>query len=214
MTYAATQQAFIDKTVATMKAEILAMFDEGVFQPGDVKSFADLHTYTDANCLGGMCDDSEGETLKGLDLIASIFPDPAGSADHGTINSQAGMDACNHMQDLVDAWIRTSPVWEGFGDGESGVQVINPTCSSCGRFAVDPSTYGFKPTSTGGNCEAWELILPDGSQCLITDEQGCSRDLEPGEKFILGIYSGENGDELAMYEGVTGLINPLRRIGS
>ncbi len=42
--------------VALAKREVLDMIDEGVV-PADVADFSELHDYTDANCLGGLCDE-------------------------------------------------------------------------------------------------------------------------------------------------------------
>lgn len=102
-TYTAVQQAFIDKTIARMKSEILEDVRSGLI-PAGVKSFGELHDHVDANEYGGLCEDSTETELNGLDLINKLFPDAEGT-NNGTYNSEAGMDACNHMQNVVHEWI-------------------------------------------------------------------------------------------------------------
>ena len=53
-----------------------------------------------------------------------------------------------------------------------GRLVANPFLSACGRYAVDPSSYGFQRVSTGGGCSAMVLTLPDGGSFWLTDETG------------------------------------------
>lgn len=104
------QTKYIADTLARMKREILRDIALGIV-PEAPESFGTLHDHVDANCYGGMCDDSdseatEGRVLRGLDLIAFLFPDPEGSENFGTLNSQAGMDVCAELQAACDEWIR------------------------------------------------------------------------------------------------------------
>jgi len=98
------QLAYIAATVARMKAEIIRDIKAGI-HPATIRDFGDLHTHCDANEYGGLCEDSVDGELKGLDLLAHTFPDPEGSQDFGTINSEAGMDVANEMQEAVHQWL-------------------------------------------------------------------------------------------------------------
>jgi len=98
------QQAYIVATVARMKAEILENMKSGRL-PVTVSGFGALHDHVDANEYGGLCEDSDSTGRKGLDLMRSLFPDPKGAPEHDTINSQAGMDVAEEMQESVDAWL-------------------------------------------------------------------------------------------------------------
>lgn len=198
------QQAFYDATLARMKAEISKDVATGRV-PQDVASFGDLNDHVDANEYGGACEDSDSTGPKGLDRMAELFPDPAGAPDYGTMNSQAGMDVNNELQDAADAWIKSGalralPVhFEGFE--HEGTQITNPTASACGgRFQESPATYGFEECSTGGGFTGWAKELPDGTRVLLTDIEGFSHELgEPGELYLLGT-SDEDGTDTGLWE--------------
>lgn len=98
------QAAHVAAVIVRAKREILQDVIAGRV-PADVAGFGDLHNHVDANEYGGMCEDSTRTELRGLDLMAALFPDPSGSPDYGTINSQAGMDVCAEIQDALHAWI-------------------------------------------------------------------------------------------------------------
>lgn len=208
MSRTAAQQAFFDATLARMKAEISKDVATGRV-PQSVASFGDLHDHVDANEYGGLCEDSDSTGPKGLDRLAQLFPDPEGAPDHGTTNSQAGMDVANELQGLVDAWIqggalRALPIhFEGFE--HEGTQITNPTVSDCSRFPVSPETYGFEEYSTGGGFTAWAKTLPDGTVILLTDIEGESHELgEPGALFMLGT-SDEDGTDTGLWEMTIGV---------
>lgn len=74
MNFTPEQQAYIDDTTARMKAEIVEDMTTGRIGP-DTFSFAGLHDFVDANEYGGLCEESEGGTLRGLDLAESLFPE-------------------------------------------------------------------------------------------------------------------------------------------
>lgn len=53
-----------------------------------------------------------------------------------------------------------------------GVEITNPLVSEDGIFPVSPEHYGFKVTTTGGNCTAhYQKFLLDGQEVvmLLTD---------------------------------------------
>lgn len=55
-----------------------------------------------------------------------------------------------------------------------GTEIRNPYESECGRFEVDPKSYGFVEHHTGGGCMALLKDLGDGAYLLITDSDGCA----------------------------------------
>jgi hypothetical protein len=196
-TRSAAQQAYIDATLARMKAEISLDVATGR-QPQHVASFGDLDDHVDANEYGGMCEDSDSTGPKGLDLLRALFPDPEGAPDYGTMNSQAGMDVANDLQNAADAWIKTGALralpihFEGFE--QDGMQITNPTSSDCSRFHADPRTaYGFEHYDTGGGFTALYKETDDnGEYILLTDKHGESHELgKPGDTFLLGTYDAE-----------------------
>ncbi len=88
-----------------------------------------------------------------------------------------------------------------------GVEITNPTLSSCGRFQVDPKkAYGFSVYHTGGGCTALQLETTDGDYIWLTDTEGTSHELptEPGAPFMMGIYDAE-GNEIANFTLKTGI---------
>lgn len=97
------QQHFLNTAVSRAKAEILADIANGTV-PADVKCFAALHDYIDANCYAGCCDESTGTDLQGLELWNSIFPGSAG-CDEEVLGSEATLEAMNEMQMRLDQWL-------------------------------------------------------------------------------------------------------------
>lgn len=106
MNYSPEQQAFIDARILQAKRELLRSWwgadiiesRHGNALPLTVDSFSQLHDYCDANELGGLCDDAvtdEGNRL---------FPE---REDDSTLATQEWMDACNHIQDAIHAWLET-----------------------------------------------------------------------------------------------------------
>lgn len=87
-----------------------------------------------------------------------------------------------------------------------GVEIKNPTLSSCGRFRVDPiGVYGFHVYQTGGGCTALHLDTSDGGYIWLTDGE-VSHELakETGEPFVMGFYDKE-GNEIAIFHLKTGI---------
>ena len=102
-TRSAIQQQFLDAAVLRAQTEILADITNGTV-PQDVKDFAALHDYVDANCYAGCCDESSGTDLQGMDLWNLIFPRNT-TDDHEVLGSMATLDAMNEMQSRLDQWL-------------------------------------------------------------------------------------------------------------
>lgn len=88
----------------------------------------------------------------------------------------------------------------------NGVEINNPTLSSCGRFRVDPiEAYGFYIYGTGGGCTALQLDTSDGGYIWLTD-MGQSHELpiNNSEPFMMGFYDKE-GEEKAIFNLKTGI---------
>jgi hypothetical protein len=84
-----------------------------------------------------------------------------------------------------------------------GNAIHNPTRSSCGRFAVEPSTYGFEVTSTGGGCTAWARDFTlDGRPVymLLTDEADAALLQEGATSFTVGVYEHGSTETIACWE--------------
>ena len=73
-----------------------------------------------------------------------------------------------------------------------GVHIMNPTLSEDGRFSVSPAHYGFTIEGTGGGCTAWVKHLEDGNVLVLTDEGGCSHNLD--ESLMMGLYDGDENE--------------------
>jgi hypothetical protein len=80
-------QKWIDARVAQAKREIESDMASGPV-PSTVDTFSGLHDYVDANEYGGLCDDA----------VRATFPNPSSWV--------AWLDACNAVQNTVDAWLR------------------------------------------------------------------------------------------------------------
>jgi hypothetical protein len=72
------------------------------------------------------------------------------------------------------------------------VHIMNPTLSEDGRFSVSPAHYGFTIESTGGGSTAWVKRLDDGNVLVLTDEGGCSHNLD--ESLMMGLYDGDENE--------------------
>jgi hypothetical protein len=75
-----------------------------------------------------------------------------------------------------------------------GMSITNPTCSSCGRFTVDPITeYGFEIEGTGGGCTALQKKV-EGGWVVLSRE--VSHDLgDTLTPFLMGFYDGSQDDD-------------------
>lgn len=91
----AWRQALLWSVVGSMKLGIMSDIQAGIIPP-TVKSFAELHSYVDANEYGGFCIEEFAEQL------AKVF---GGRSADGCMP-----DACiafmNEAQNAIDAWIK------------------------------------------------------------------------------------------------------------
>ena len=91
-----------------------------------------------------------------------------------------------------------------------GMAVTNPTCSSCGRFTVDPITeYGFSIMGTGGGCSALQKKVEGGWVVLTRNDSHKLGD--PLTPFLMGFYDDDEsegtwGNNLGIVELQVGLI--------
>lgn len=88
----------------------------------------------------------------------------------------------------------------------NGIEITNPTLSSCGRFRVDPiEAYGFHVFKTGGGGSMLLLDTSDGdSICLKYNGLSHELPIENGEPFMMEIYDKE-GNEKAIFNLKTGI---------
>lgn len=109
------QQAYMTSTLARMKREILADLQPGgpceLLNRKGLTCFSELHDCVDANGYGGFFEDSGAEdkadrVLRGLDLVAFLFPDSQESIDSSAVNLQSVTDVCNELQNQCDEWIK------------------------------------------------------------------------------------------------------------
>lgn len=88
-----------------------------------------------------------------------------------------------------------------------GVEINNPTLSSCGRFIMDPKeAYGFYPYATGGGCYALQLDVEDGGYIWLTDFEGTQQPpIELGQPFLMGFFN-KDGEQTAIFELKVGVM--------
>jgi hypothetical protein len=87
----------LEATVERMKTEIRGDMQKG-HVPRTVETFGELHTYVDANCYGGFCDDAFANTL-----IADF-----GGRDENEGMPDGMMNYVNDAQNAVDEWLRST----------------------------------------------------------------------------------------------------------
>lgn len=116
-------------------------------------------------------------------LIKRVAGAWSGIGDHISA-SCAATSALNNMPEAVD----DSKAVISFE--HDGVSINNPFMSSCGRFEVDPRTYGFNEEETGGGCLALVKRFADGRHIMLTDEGGSQL---PGnmQDCMIGLYDGD-----------------------
>jgi hypothetical protein len=76
-----------------------------------------------------------------------------------------------------------------------GIEITDPTISTCGRFPMPLEDYGFEIWSTGGGCTAHvQQFTMDGKTILmlLTDDNLCHVDIE--SKLITGGLFDEEMD--------------------
>jgi hypothetical protein len=77
-----------------------------------------------------------------------------------------------------------------------GIEITDPTISTCGRFPMPLENYGFEVWSTGGGCTAHcQKFMMDGKPILmlLTDNNLSHVDIE--NKLITGGLFDEEMDE-------------------
>ena len=87
----------VAEKVEEMKAEILALINAGAI-PHSAQSFAELHDFIDANCLGGFCEDSYHNALV----------DAFGGRDENQGMPDGMIDFINACQNGIDDWLKTN----------------------------------------------------------------------------------------------------------
>lgn len=78
------------------------------------------------------------------------------------------------------------------------MEIRNPMMSECGRFGVDPKSYGFEQFHTGGGFMALYKELSDGDYLLLTNADG--DDIPEQAEWataLLGRYN-KDGEPLAL----------------
>lgn len=85
----------LEQTVKRMKREVTNDVKSGRV-PIDVKSFAGLHDYVDANEYGRFCEDKFADTLI----------EHFGGLNENTGMPQKMLDFINAAQDAIDVWIK------------------------------------------------------------------------------------------------------------
>jgi hypothetical protein len=91
-----TKDGFMSILFAIASIEILIDIGDRRYDPKDITSFGDLHSYVDANEYGGLC--SDDVNVKAEELMPL-------RTDAGTIATQEFMDAMNDLQNKVNDWI-------------------------------------------------------------------------------------------------------------
>ena len=73
-----------------------------------------------------------------------------------------------------------------------GVPIEWPLLSTCARFPVDPSFYGFEVYGTGGGCTAWrrEFTL-DGRPVFMLLTNDLSHEIDDCDEIEVGVYDPE-----------------------
>lgn len=84
----------LEQLIERIKEDVISLMAAGSI-PKSVKTFSELHNYCDANCLGGLCEDTVFDALM---------------AQHGGHDDQQGMpqgmlDMINAAQSTVGKWL-------------------------------------------------------------------------------------------------------------
>ena len=93
--HAQARKLLLWSTVNCMKLGIINDMNAGIVPP-IIKSFAELHDYTDANEYGGFC----------IDEFADGLIEFFGGRDADEGMPQGMLDFMNEAQSIVDAWIK------------------------------------------------------------------------------------------------------------
>lgn len=89
-----TQAPTLEQLIERIKEDVIRLMAAGLI-PQTVKTYSDLHDHCDANCLGGLCEDSVFDALM---------------SQHGGHDEQQGMpqgmlDLINAAQSAVSKWL-------------------------------------------------------------------------------------------------------------
>lgn len=146
---------------------------------------ADGEDYANAKFIG-IAHNMMADLLEAVALLAEYAPDLA---------------VIKRLQKKVSEIVLTD---NGFI--YEGIEIKNPTLSSCGRFNVDPiEAYGFYEVETGGGNTALQLDTSDGGFIWLTDND-LSHILPKatGEPLAMGFFDRE-GDEISIFLLKTGI---------
>lgn len=157
-----TQVPNLAELTRAIQNDVLAGMAAG-FIPLGVTNFGDLHSYCDANCLGGLCDDGKCNALI----------EHYGGRDANEGMPDGMMDLINSAQDAVDRWLCNR--WPG-GINVVGVQSFANAPGDVGRAwaAVTAAEFNLAsrlqqlPKGCGyavGN-SAWFLVACEGGAAL------------------------------------------------
>ena len=77
-----------------------------------------------------------------------------------------------------------------------GIEIVNPTMSTCGRFPMALENYGFEVWSTGGGCTAHvQQFIMDGKTILMLLTDDNLHHVDMGVKLITGGLFDDEMDE-------------------
>jgi hypothetical protein len=167
-----------------------------------LEELVDVNRKNDREKDAGIC--HSGDACDSNMVMHAAFAhfgiDPLGAS--GLWSEQAGMhDGTGRLWDA--AWNIAKAAHFGldeelerledgtFAFSAGGVEIRWPLASSCGRFAVEPSDYGFEVEHTGGGCTAWRRDFVFRGQhvhMLITTTEGDSHEVERGDEIAIGVY--------------------------
>lgn len=173
-TFSPDQRDFVDARILQAVREIAPrLSEETPFYPGGpvpsaalVREFSDLHSFCDANELGGLCDPEISSAAERL------FPE---RSDPETVHSQAWMSVANQIQNAVSEWL-SRPA--GSADDRWNVAEMR-LGSSLGDFAVPVGWWGVSMPDTREQAYErglYQLRVEPGSETNLAldlrDEQG------------------------------------------
>jgi hypothetical protein len=173
--------------------------------------------YSDAFCAtGDICDSNMAMDQAFEDLKVEVFEEVNGESrmrDEVLVlwNAAWAEAKKNHFRRTLyltafDTYGFTSGISEitGFLSTLDRAQTYDPTLSATSCITL---RNGFAIVDTGGGCTAWrQEFLVDGKPCymLITDDDGMSHKIAPGEPMMVGVYGEENAEAMAFWTQANG----------